>query len=180
MDKTQKIAFIFSALIIIAGIFVFIYLTYLRGNNFGPSFIEDINSKKISSNDIESIEFISLPIGHDSFTNNEYSKLTRRRIISDPDGIKNFIDAMIHEIRKGRIHQNHPATIYQSYIRINVSGENFYYLYVHILRDSKSYVVYIDANSLGSTNLNGAQLYRNNKFLKVIKKYDFKNLQQNI
>ncbi len=59
----------------------------------------------------------------------------------------------------GRVHQNHPGTFNRTYLKVNVQG-GFYWLYLEVLKDSKSSLLLVHANTRNSTNPNYAATYR--------------------
>jgi len=180
MDKIQrKTIIVVTPILLLASSFV-LYTTFIQGNNFGPSFIEDLKTDAVPINNVVSIEIIEPAVGHTPFDEKEYIELHRRNTIFDKHEIKTFLHLLKAYSIKGRIHMNHPGSVYKSYMKINLSNNEFYYLYINILKDSSSVVYEIDANSKNSTNPNGASIYHNKKIKKFILKYDFENLRRPI
>jgi len=166
-------------LILLIVIFSFVYVTFIQGNNFGHSFIEELRNGSINSKDVIKLEILDIKDINLPFEESEYRKLKRSNIITKRVDIDKFIKILKASSIKGYAYQNHPVTIYRSFIKVAMSDNSFYYLYVTFTL-SKHLVINVNANSKNSTNPNGATMYYNNKIKFLILKYDSKNIDNSI
>ncbi|MEY4483803.1 MAG: hypothetical protein RL693_1255 [Verrucomicrobiota bacterium] len=148
-----------------------IYITFFQGTTPGPDFVAVVQSGQIGDKDVKSVEVIVPPQGHDAFDEGEYAALRRTSVVDSPPAIAELL-ARLRGAGTGRVSQNHPATIYISYWRINLFDGGFYYLYVKVLRDASDTVCYVDANTKGATNPNGATFYRIDDFRSMLRVID--------
>jgi hypothetical protein len=66
--------------------------------------------------------------------------------------------SLLLDCQPGNIQQNHPATTYRAYLKINTKG-GFYWLYCNLSQDGSGSVLRLDANNCNATNPNGAKAY---------------------
>ena len=154
-----------------------VHLTFIRGNAFGPSFIEDLRNQQVAAESVASLEIIEPAIGHTPFTESEYERLARRRTIQDVKAVEGFLRTLELHSAPGYVHQNHPSPVYESYMKINLLNGDFYYLYVDGLQDHTSLVIQVEANSRNSTNPNGATVYHNDSLKAFILRHDGDNFE---
>jgi hypothetical protein len=143
-----------------------VYLTFIAGRTGGPDFIRAFQNRNLAVGEISSIEVVEPAIGHTPFTAQEYDSLTRRAKIDSPDSIRRML-VLLMKCQPGNIQQNHPATTYRTYLKVNTPG-GFYWLYCDLHQDDSISSLTISANTRNATNPNGGGYYHLEDFSELL------------
>lgn len=158
MNRARTAFLMITLSIIVAGFaFWAAYATLIQGRTPGHDFIDEVQSGQITAGKISSIEVIEPQVGSTPFTAEEYDELPRRRVIRLQAAIARLL-GILTNARAGRVHQNHPATTYRAYLKINTC-DGFFLTYCDVLQDREGEVVLLSANTRNATNPNGATIY---------------------
>lgn len=167
MSRTRKTALIAIALSIFTGLAVWAwYKTFLEGTTDGPDVIKAIQSGEVSADSISSIEVVEPTVGRTPFTAEEYDGLSRRAVIDSPASLKQ-LHALLRDSRAGRVHQNHPASTYRAYLKVNLKNE-FFWLHCEVLQDAQGAVLVLKANTRNGTNPNGSSIYHLDRLTELL------------
>jgi hypothetical protein len=134
-----------------------VHATFIAGTTSGPDFVQTLKSGSISTSSISSIEVVEPAVGHTPFSASEYDRLLRVKTFSDAVSIGQLV-TLFESAQPGRKHQNHPASTYRVYLKVNCH-DGFFWLYVDVLQDAKGSVFVLDANTRNAVNPNGASTY---------------------
>lgn len=137
-----------------------------EGINEGPDFISAIQSGEIAAEAITSVEVVKPAIGHTPFSNEEYASLPRLAEIDSFGSIRQLVH-LWKACKPGHVHQNHPASIYEAYIKVNIH-DDFYWLYCDVNQDDQGQILHLRANTRHTTNPNGASMYHLDRVTEVL------------
>jgi hypothetical protein len=157
MSRERKTLLILSVTVVTGFVVWAVYATFIGGTTRGPDFVQAVKSGGVSASSVSSIEVVEPALGHTPFTAEEYGNLPRRTIIADGSSINRLL-TLLRSSQRGRIHQKHPATTYQAYLKINCQ-DGFFWLYVDVLQDAEGAILSLSANSRNAVNPNGASTY---------------------
>lgn len=147
------------------------YSLLFVGANPGPTIIEELRTSKITEADIRSIKILKFDPGAGwPFSESDYSRKASKQI--DPEATEQLIELLTVSTTNGHKHRNHPATFYYGIFRLDLIQGGHFYIFYHLGYYNNQYYVYLDANSLNSTNPNGADEYESIPLATFLKIHD--------
>lgn len=171
-NKTSNVVIgtiIGSALLVIAFV---VYVKFIEDKTREPTFIDFVQSGKITYAQIDNIEILKARRGVWEFAEGEYSKL-ERKIISSKGQIKEFVFLLKNNTICGRAQRNRRSThCYKMYIKTNLKGGDFFYILFGIYMYEDYNYCSIDSMYRNVTNPNKGFHYENREFVSFLKKYD--------
>jgi hypothetical protein len=153
----RRIALILAGLGAAVVLFLAIFSTFIDGRTSGPDFIEAIQSGKLNTSGVESIEVFAPQVGSMPFRGSEYARLKKLAEIGDPYEIKRILESLAkaeHDFPS----LNHPVCKDICYLRINTET-GWYWIYCDLLDDGRYRGLKVNANTLHATNPNGGRRY---------------------
>ena len=166
MSRGRTALLILSATVVTGFVVWAVYTTFIGGTTGGPDFVQAAKSGGVSASSVASIEVVEPAVGYTPFTANEYGDLPRRTIIADEPSI-NCLLTLLKSSQPGRTHQNHPATIYRAYLKVNCQ-DGFFWLYIDVFQDVQGEVLSLSANTRNAVNPNGASTYHLDEFADIL------------
>lgn len=158
------------AFIVFLAVFVFAARELVTGGGRGPSLVERVQTGELAPERVESVEVLRFG-GSRRLSEQEYGKL-ERSTISDKQSVERLFSILHGLTVRGTQPHNHPGTIHEGFLRVQVHGGEYFYLYFIVLLDRNGPFVVLEANSANRTNHLGVDVYESVDFVRYLQTED--------
>lgn len=136
-----------------------------------PSFIDELRAGRVTPADVTSVSILKFDPG--AGWPSKEAHYARKARVAIPGDARSALAKLLREsTTDGHPSRNHPASFYQSILRIDVGAKGHYYVFCEpFLYEGKNYVV-VETGALNNTNPNGVKKYENIPLAGFLKKYD--------
>ena len=150
-----------------------VYTTFFAGIVGGRCFVDDLRAGGIGPPDIAKVEILEFnvregwPLKEEDYARMPRTQITSRETIEE---LLRIIKDRTVQVRPRR--KEHPQVEYYGIIRIELANGDSYYLYYQVAYCDGAYYTYLDANTRGSTNPNGATHFENSALAEFLREHD--------
>jgi hypothetical protein len=150
-----------------------VYITFFAGIAGGPCFVDELRAGAITSADIAKVEILEFNVQEGwPLKEQDYARMPRKQITS-----RETIEKLLRIVKDRTVQvrprgRKHPQVDYFGILRLELVDGEYYYLYYQLAYYDGAYYTYVDANTRGSTNPNGATHFENSALAEFLREHD--------